>query len=598
MQSKRVIKMKKNAMHLAVIAAAMLSAGCVSTQLTQDAHKNISEATATAKVGFETARPIVTREAYEKSQEVDAPYIVAKSVPLSRTVAMPRALQKDVKTAIMFPEHWVSLGTAAERIMLATGLVVNIAPDVYLENSALQRKSSKDAGGGAAAGGQPAFAAMPPAMPVALAPTPMPLPLPSNYGNGETRPAVASASASSSVRPPESANGFDFPRVEAPLSQILDIVATRLSIKWRYDEASNSIRFYRLVTKSWQTPFSTAKSHFSTAMEGGTSNSTNSNVVTPKNQTSPISSEVSDLVELNSIRDSVDTILTRSGSISANPATGTITLTDTADTVDAADELIQREIKVLSRVVSLRVQTIQVTTNNSGETGVDLSAAISRALKNLPDFTLSLGSPASLTSTNAGSIGLNVYSGSAAGSSAFLKALQQIGDVQTSTELPLTTRNRSPVYYNVRNTFSYVSATTAAAATTGGTGGTPGITTAQDSVGLKLMMYPNVTSKDTVMLTMALDQSILQSLDTFSSGTGANMQSVQLPNVNGEGSSSQVPIRNGQTIVLTGFDRKGNQYDKRTLGDHLPIFAGGSLHASETRSTTIVLVSVDVRDVD
>jgi type IVB pilus formation R64 PilN family outer membrane protein len=590
--------MKNKTLHLTVIAAAMLLSGCVSPQLTESAHKNISEATATAKAGFEQARPITTRDAYEKSQEVDAPYIVAKSVPLSRSVAMPRALQKDVKTAIMFPEHWVSLGTAAERIMLATGLVVNIAPDVYLESSALQRKSSTDSG--TAPGGQSTFAAMPPAMPAAMAPAPMPtpLPLPSGYGGGESRASVASASASGTVRPPESANGFDFPRVEAPLSQILDIVATRLSIKWRYDEASNSIRFYRLVTKSWQTPFSTAKSHFSTAMEGGTSNSTNANVVTPKNQTSPISSEVSDLVELTAIRDSVDTILTRSGSISANPATGTITLTDTADTVDSADELIQREIKVLSRLVSLRVQTIQITTKNSGETGVDLSAAISRALKNLPDFSLSLGSPASLASTNAGSLGLHVYSGSAAGSTALLKALQQIGDVQTSTELPLITRNRSPVYYNVRNTFSYVSATTAAAATTGGTGGTPGITTAQDSVGLKLMMYPNVTSKDTVMLTMALDQSILQSLDTFSSGSGANMQSVQLPNVNGEGSSSQVPIKNGQTMVLTGFDRKGNQYDKRTLGDRLPIVAGGSLSASETRSTTIVLVSVDVRDID
>jgi hypothetical protein len=121
-----------------------------------------------------------------------------------------------------------------------------------------------------------------------------------------------------------------------------------------------------------------------------------------------------------------------------------------------------------------------------------------------------------------------------------LKALAEIGDVETSTEIPIATRNRRSVYYNVRNTFSYVASTTPAAATTGGTGGTPGITTAQDSVGLKLFMHPEVTGKDTVMLNMSLDQSTLKSLETFSSGTGASMQSVQLPNVDGEGSSQYV----------------------------------------------------------
>ncbi len=584
--------MNTKAIKFTAIAAAFLSTGCVSTQLTGAAHTNVTDARAAAEASFERARPAITKAAYEQSQEVDAPYIVARSVPLARAVAMPRALQKDVKTAIMFPEHWVSLSTAAERIMLATGLVVNIAPDVYLDGAALQRKSSKaDSAATPGAPAQPAFATMPAGIPT----TPMPLPLP---GKSESRAAVASAQFGTAQRPPESANGFDFPRIEAPLSQILDIVATRLSINWRYDEATNSIRLYRLVTKSWQTPFSTASARYTTAMEGGTAESTNSGVVTQRASVAPVSSEVRDLVELNAIRDGVDTVMTRAGSISANPATGTITITDTAEAVEAANELIQREIKLLSRSVRLRVQTIQVTSNNAGEAGVNLSAAISRALRSLPDLSMTLDSAASLTSSNAGSLGLQILSGPAAGSAAVVKALQQMGDVQTSTELPLMTRNRKAVYYNVRNTFSYVSSTTAAAATTGGTGGTPGITTAQDSVGLKLFMFPNVTSKDTVMLTMALDQSTLRSLDTFSSGSGANTQSVQLPNKDGEGSSQEVPIRNGQTIVLTGFDRKGNQYDKRTLGPGMPAIAGGSVRASESRTTTIVLVTAEIRDID
>jgi hypothetical protein len=49
-------------------------------------------------------------------------------------------------------------------------------------------------------------------------------------------------------------------------------------------------------------------------------------------------------------------------------------------------------------------------------------------------------------------------------------------------------------------------------------------------------------------------------------------------------------------VVLTGFDTKSNQYDKRTLGNKIPLLAGGSLRASETRSTTIVLVTAEIVD--
>lgn len=592
--------MNKHSLRLTVIAASLLTTGCVSTQLTTETRGNIAASRSTVEQNFQKAMPpSVSKQAYEKSQEVDAPWIAGKSIPLARSVTMPPALQKDVQTSMMFKNQWVSLTAAAERIMLATNMVVTIAPDVYLDSSALQRKALKDGSAGAAGGQavQPAFAAMPVGMPVAT--TPMPLPLPGSYGNGAAPPPVpvSSGSAGNDQRGAESANGFDMPRMNAPLSQILDIIATKLSIKWKYDEATNSIRFYRLVTKTWETPFRASKANYTTKLEGETSQSSNTNALTNKSQDRPpVEDELRDMVELNAMKDNVDAVMTRSGSIFANPATGTITLTDTTDVVEAADSIISNGVRSLSRMVRLRLQTIKVTSKDSGEAGFDVSAAVSRALRNVPDFTVSLGSAANLASTNAGSLGLQVFSGSAAGSSAMLKALAEIGDVETSTEIPIATRNRRSVYYNVRNTFSYVASTTPAAATTGGTGGTPGITTAQDSVGLKLFMHPEVTGKDTVMLNMSLDQSTLKSLETFSSGSGANMQSVQLPNVDGEGSSQYVPIRNGQTVVLTGFDTKSNQYDKRTLGNKIPLLAGGSLRASETRSTTIVLVTAEVVD--
>jgi type IVB pilus formation R64 PilN family outer membrane protein len=589
--------MKKPVLHLSIIATALLATGCVSTKITENTRAGISAARATADLTLASSvAPTSTRAAYEKSQEVDAPWIVGKSVPLARSVALPPALQKDVKTAMMFDQSWVSLAAAAERIMLATGMVVTINPDVYLDSAALQRKAVKDmAGGGAPNNGQPAFSTMPVGMPLAPTIAPVPLPLPSAYGQAYATAPVASGGAGKGQRPPESANGFDFPRVNAPLSQVLDIVATKLGIKWKYDDASNSIRFYRMITKTWETPFMVSKANYKSALEGETTASTNQNVATARTTTSPINDELKDLVELTSMRDSLETVMTRSGQAFANPATGAITVTDTPDAVDAADEIIKNGIKTLSRIVRMRMQTIKVSSKNSGEAGFDMSAVVARALQNLPDFRVVTSSPASINSTSAGAIRAQIYSGSAANSSAMITALQDIGDVEVSNEIPLSTRNRRGVTYSVRNTFSYVASTTPAAATTGGTGGTPGITTAQDTVGLKLFLVPEV-NRDTVTVNISLDQSTLKSLETFTSGSGASAQSVQLPNKDGEGSSQVVPIRNGQTILLTGFDTKSNQYDKRTMGANIPVIAGGGLRATESRSTTIVLMTAEVVD--
>lgn len=592
--------MKNSFFRFSVIATAIMTSGCVSSQLSGDARGSIQTAKTATALHMKKAAPVSSmKHSYERSQEVDAPWIVGKSIPLAREVTLPPALRKDVKTAVLFDSRWVTLNAAAERIMLATNLIVTVAPDVFIEAGALQRKAGSGQGQGGGAAAKPSFAAMPPGIQLEANPMPMPIPLPMPGSVGNSRPAapLAPPAAGRAARPAESANGFDMPNMNAPLSQILDVIATKLSIQWKYDESSNSVRFYRLVTKTWETPFRAAKASYKSSLDGETSQTNNANALTARStNTSPVEDNMRDLVELTSMRENAESVMTLSGSIFANPATGTITMTDTVDSIDAADSIIKNGVRSLSRMVRLRMQTIKVTSSKSGEAGLDVTAAVSRALANVPDFTLSLGSPAGLTSTNAGTVGLQVFSGSAAGSSAVARALEEVGDVEVSTEIPLTTRNRRGVYYNVGRTFSYVSSTTPAAATTGGTGGTPGITTAQDEVGLKLFMYPEVTAKDTVMLNVTLDQSTLQSLETFSSGTGINMQSVQLPEKDREGSQQQVPIRNGQTIVLTGFDTKTNQYDKRTLGHRVPLLAGGSLRASQTRTTTIVLVTAEVAD--
>src|SRR5450830_892644 len=567
---------------LPIYSAIVALTGCVSQDITHRVDKVSAVSSVQVDQLLQKAKPTLSKAERERAEEVNMAYIAGAAVPLERSYTLPRALQKDVKTAVMFPENRVSLSTAAERIMLATGLIVSITPDVYIEDAMLLPKTSANTSKTAAS------------LPAGAIQT---------FGTGTT-PALPSLITSSNPSvaggrtEPDTPYSFQFPKTEAPLSQILDVIAVRLGIKWKYDDSNNTIKFYRLVTKSWETPLSASKSSYSTSFDGTNTATTNTNAVVAKPGQSPVKQSSQDLDELKTLVDNISSVMTKSGSVISNDATGTITMSDTSDSVDKAEVIINKEMAILKRQVILKLQTIQVSSTDSEEASMNISAVVNAALQRMPDLSFTTTGPASLASTNTGTLGINILSGQANGSSAMLKALHEIGNVNVSTEVPLTTRNRKAIFYNVTNTFSYVQSTTPAAATITGSGGTPGITTAQDQVGLKLMMFPKVTSKDTVMLTMSLDQSVLQNIETFTSGAGSSAQSVQLPNKNAQGSEQEVPIHSGQTMIITGFDQKTNQYDKRSLGNGVPTILGGSGTAATNRTTTIVLVSVLVKDID
>jgi hypothetical protein len=132
----------------------------------------------------------------------------------------------------------------------------------------------------------------------------------------------------------------------------------------------------------------------------------------------------------------------------------------------------------------------------------------------------------------------------------------------------------------------------------GGTGGVPGITTSTATVGFKLAVYADATSRDDVNLTIALDQSKQDGpLEKFTSGSGDNQQSVQTINLVGKGIPKQdLIVRNGQTVLMTALDQDDTQNTRRTLGESLPMILGGSQTVSKTRTFTLLLATVMVQD--
>ncbi|MCM3583712.1 hypothetical protein M3795_24905 [Ralstonia pickettii] len=582
--------MNKNQFVVYPLLAALMLSGCVSPQLTQDSKDLISQAatdTASAAQALinQTARG---KEERRKRAFVDRPYLAGKSVALSPTANLPLALQKGVKTKLVFPNKRVNLAVAAEQITLATKIPVVVSTDVYLPRSALLPRAQKLDDGTTAP-----LPAVAPAGQGRVAAGP--LPALSSVTGGATGGGLVSAGYTGQDSPQEVEVADDL-----PLNQVLDLLATRLGVNWNYDQKKGVINVYRMVTKTWLLPIRPQNLSFSTENINNTAQSNNQNSLQSNQQQdkAAVKSEAQNLNEVKSILDDVQTVMTRSGSVSGNITQGTITLTDTKEAVERAESIVNFHRAQLSKMVALHVRLVQVTISNGGELGVDWQAVLTKALNRVPGFVLTASSPISLVSQNVGTIGAHITSGQLNGTQAAVQALAAIGNTASTDDIPLEVQNRHTSYYNNRIRFSYVASTTPATATAGGTGGTPGLTTAQDQVGLKMLVYASVTNSNSIAVSLAFDSSVLRNITPFTSGSGSTQQTVQNVDIAGQGNTTDAIIRNGATTVLTVFDSNTAQYDKRTLGHNVPMFAGGSINANRTRTATLVVVSASIKDTE
>ncbi|GJG97754.1 protein PilN [Cupriavidus pauculus] len=580
---------------------ALSMAGCMSPALMADV-RQATDAAHTSTV--DTTQALYARmhrntAAVEAEQEVDRPYLAGKRVPVARNVTLPLALRENVDTVVMFPERTMSLAVVAQRLQMATGIPVKIESDVYLPPNMLLPRSlaahASQLSRGAGAG--PGLA---PVNPLAQGLGPMPA-LNGALPGVLTSPPPAGAAGAAAQPALETAFNVEFKHSERlPLANMLDLVATRLGINWEYQADQGVIRLYRLVTRSWELPMPGGTNSFSTEFRQGAQSAVSGGAGSGQSaQLDAVAkAEVKDQNDLEGIRKSIEPAMTLVGSAELNPASGLLTLRDTKEAVDAADQIVRRQVAIYSRMVTLKFQMIDLTVSDAGEVGVDWSAALTKTLQSVPGFTASLLSPTTLVTSTAGTAGLQLTSGGLSGSEAIVSALRQYGTVTSSVAIPISLRNRHGYQYNNRRTFSFVSGTTPAASAVGGTGGVPGITTSTATVGFKLAVYADATSSQDVNLTIAMDQSKQDGpLERFESGSGDNRQAVQTINLVGKGIPKQdLIVRNGQTILMTALDQDDAQSTRRTLGDALPLWLGGSQTVAKTRTFTLLLATVLVQE--
>jgi type IVB pilus formation R64 PilN family outer membrane protein len=529
-----------------------------------------SQVDADRRAAEQSAKPVLRR--------ARSAWVGSVSVPMGSGERLPSIFTEPVK--LNFDDAAtggkVGLRTMADRITAVTGVPVRLKPDVFSATDPSPRPVPQ------------------PAPPLA----PMPQSLPTLAGHGDVGP----PSAVPFALPRDTSVNAVAMRWSGSLQGYLDQVTDQLSLCWEYRDGVVVIERFR--TEFFEIAALESETDYHLGLSGADqANATSSgNGGGGTNSTASSSNEVNEHGKSNVI----GTLLAAIGqiikevpgsSVVRSDGSGRLAVTTTKETLSKVRDFVRVENESLLRQAQVQFDVYSVTRNESDERGIEWNAVLS-ALGGA--YTGAFGSPATLASATAASIGFSILTPAQSGvttsatthlggSSALLKLLSEYGVSTQHREVSLLALNRTWDRKSSLGGRAYVSATIPGAASTTGVGA-PGLVTSTVTTGDRYLAQPFILDNNTVLLKFGIGLSSLVSLVNFTSGTGSAQQTVQTPETTAINDQSTVALKAGQILVITGLSRLVSSDDRRTLGDDAPVGLGGSKTQSRMREEFVIFV--------
>lgn len=333
---------------------------------------------------------------------------------------------------------------------------------------------------------------------------------------------------------------------------LFDTVAARLGGYWRFDHGV--VVLYLAETRSYFIPALPASSAAKDSSGGEAASSNGTNATGAKS-----SLEVTSTHSIwGDIEKSIRAMLSPTGKVTTSPATGSIVVTDTPEVQDRVAGFIDEQKRFLSRQVALEVSVFNITLNDEGSFGLDVNLMTNY----LARFGLSMQSTAGTATAASGSSTmalsvLDTATGSAVnwrGSSVLLSALQQQGSISNLRTANLVTLNNHSVPLRVGRNVAYLAQSSVSSVAQVGT--STALTPGTISEGYTLSVLPTLLEDERVMLQLTMNISQLRQLRSIVAGNTR----VEAPETDEASSIQRAVIRNGETLMLAGFeaDTKSN----------------------------------------
>lgn len=314
-------------------------------------------------------------------------------------------------------------------------------------------------------------------------------------------------------------------RWQGPLEGLLDTVAAGLGLSWKY--SAGMITFYYLESRTFQIYAIPSETKMRSTVQSGidlgrSSEQSSSKEQGQSTQTTSVSL-TSSMVQ--DIHRNIQSMLTpQLGQMSVATSTGTITVTDTPDTLDRVARYIRHENQTITKQVLLNIKLLSVQLTQTDQIGINWKKLLYDGGHSLLK-SVSATSPHIMAAAN-GSMVAILGSERLNTPELLLNALAEQGKVSIVTSPSVTTLNLQPVPVQVATQEGYL----AQVEVTKNKGEhsvsmKPGMITH----GFNMSLLPFVMADNQLLLQYAINLSELITLQTF--GDKGESQ-IQLPKIN------------------------------------------------------------------
>ena len=370
---------------------------------------------------------------------------------------------------------------------------------------------------------------------------------------------------------------------QGTLKQLLDFIAVKKGLKWKYDQSSNKIFIYKYDTRTFTIMGFGEEierdNKITTSMgANGSGGSEQSASSTANEQSITIKAKTA---YWNGIKGSIKDLVSLKGSVTFNDVQGKIIVTDNDFVLSSIDSLVENLNKDAFREIMLDVKVINLTITD--KRNIDASINI----KGINDkFNIGFGSAIDLLN-----IPDNTVSFDDGKTSAMLQMLDHLGKAKVENSINVVTMNNMPVPLQLTQNRSYLKQISTEEDSDSGN------ETTEVEVGLVAEGITMTATPKAVGQNVMLDYSLnLSTIDSIEKAPG-DVQ-VQLPITSAKNFIQRTNLRNGVPRVIATIERNVDSNDStHPLNENLWML-GGSEGVNNKKDVLMVIVTPYITDLN
>ncbi|MFS1430828.1 hypothetical protein LMH73_027890 [Vibrio splendidus] len=401
-------------------------------------------------------------------------------------------------------------------------------------------------------------------------------PWPTGKDEDPTEPVLEVANyAGSGLRLTEEVFSFTF---DGTIEQSLDRLTQKLNLFWKWEDGK--VEIYRHEVRQYIFDGANTTVGFESSITTNTESSGESSggSVSSGHETSYGTTNPPMFDEL---KEGMSNLLSEAGTLDININTGVITVNDVPSVHKSVEMFIDKMNSIVNKRIMIKTEIIEVVSDDSGDYGFDLNAVYTGSSK----FNFKFNP----LDTNAagGNFEFGIIDGNSNwnGSKGFVSALNTMAKNTTKQSSTVTTQNGQPVPVQIIDRKNYVEKVTYEEDEDGNK--TFDLITNRVQPGYSMTVIPKLTSKGSISMQFALDLKKLNSMNEFKVG---DVQAT-LPDETQKSFMQNIAIKNGQTLMMTGFESDYFDSTVKSLGGEESWFFGGSKKGGQKKVMTIILLT-------